>query len=223
MAKQVKLSASTRAGLGRAAVRKIKQKGLVPAVIYGAKQQALHLQLSAREVKNVLAHATGEHFLVELEIADGAAPGNQLALIQEVQHHPLRGDVLHVDFHAVSADEKLHASVPIETTGEAVGVKTGGGLLEVPLHSLEVECFPRDLPDVIRVDVSALKLGESLHIRDLQLPEGVVARGDQDLTVVRVAEPTVSEATTPAAGEAPAQPEVLKEKKPEEKEAKESK
>jgi large subunit ribosomal protein L25 len=222
MAKQVKLSAQTRPGLGRAAVRKIKQNGLVPAVMYGIKKPPVHLQLSARDVKNVLSHATGEHFLVELEIGDGDGAGNHLALIQEVQHHPLRGDVLHVDFHAVSADEKLHASVPIETTGEAFGVKNGGGLLEVPMHSLDVECFPRDLPDVIRLDVSHLKLGEAIHIRDIQLPEGVVVRGDQDLTVVRVAEPTVAEAATPGLGEVAAQPEVLKEKKPD-ADAKESK
>jgi large subunit ribosomal protein L25 len=216
MAKQVKLSAQTRTSIGRGAVRKIKQQGLVPAVVYGAKQQPQHLQLASRDIKNVLAHATGEHFLVELEIADGGSSTNRLALIQEVQHHPLRGDVLHVDFHAVSADELLHASVPVETTGEANGVRNFGGLLEVPLHSLEVECLPKDLPDVIRIDVSALNVGDAIHIRDLKLPQGVKAKGDLDLTVVRVAAPTVQDETLVAAAEAPAQPEVIKEKKPEE-------
>lgn len=219
MAKQVKLTAQSRTAIGRAAVRKIKQAGLVPAVVYGAKQPPLHLQLSSREVTNVLAKATGEHFLVELEIAGGASAGNRLALIQEVQHHPVRGDVLHVDFHAVSADEKLHASVPVETVGEPNGVKNFGGLLEVPMHSIEVECLPRHLPDVIRVDVSNLNVGDAIHVRDLQLPEGVTAHVDADLTVVRVAAPTVAEVAVPGV-EAAAQPEVIKEKKPEEKEAK---
>jgi len=220
MAKQIKLSAQSRTSIGRSAVRKITSKGLVPGVVYGAKQEVQHLQLSAREVHDVLAHATGEHFLVELEISNGGEKTNRLALIQEVQHHPLRRDVLHIDFHAVSEDEKIHASVPIETVGEAAGVKNSGGLLEVPMHSLEVECFPRDLPDVIRLDVSALGVGQSLHVRDIELPAGVAARGDHDLTVVRVTAPITSEATPTGAEAAVAQPEVIKEKKAEEKESK---
>src|SRR5215207_6389353 len=94
MAKQIKLAAQARTGLGRSAVTKLKMQGLVPAVVYGAKQEAEHLQLSAREIDNVLSHATGEHFLVELEVG-GAA--NRLALVQEVQHHPVTRKVLHVD------------------------------------------------------------------------------------------------------------------------------
>ena len=219
MAKQIKLAAQTRPTVGRSTVRKLKQQGLVPAVVYGAKQSPEHLQLSAREIKNVLAHATGEHFLVELEITGAGATTNRLALVQEIQHHPIRGDVLHVDFHAVSADEKLHAAVPIETIGEPAGVKNFGGLLEVSLHSLDVECFPRDLPEVIRVDVSALGVGEALHVRDLPLPEGVTARVDADLTVIRVSAPTVQEEVS-TAPTATVQPEVLKEKKADEKDAK---
>src|SRR5687768_14474969 len=104
MAKQVKLKAQTRAGAGTPVAKQIRREGLVPAVIYGKKQQALNLSVSAREISNLLSHATSEHLLVDLEIADGAQVTNSLALIQEVQHHPLRGDVVHVDFHAVSAD-----------------------------------------------------------------------------------------------------------------------
>ncbi len=213
MAKQIKLAAQTRTLLGRQAVRKLKLQGLVPAVVYGAKQPPIHLQLVAREITNVLNAASGEHFLVELEIADGAEKSSRLALIQEVQHHPLRRDVLHVDFHAVSADEKIHAAVPIETTGTANGVKNFGGLLEAPLHSLEVECLPKDLPEVITIDVTNLGIGDAIHIRDVQLPAGVTARGDQALTVVRVAPPTVQEPDASTTGAAAAQPEVIKEKK----------
>lgn len=211
MAKQLKLAAEVRTSAGRSAVKKIKQQGLVPAVIYGAKQQPENLQVKAREIQNLLSHATGEHLLVELEIAGS----NRLALIQEVQHDPIRGDVLHVDFHAVSANERIHAEVPVEPVGEAVGVKTYGGILEIALHSLEVECLPKDLPEIIRIDVSALNVNEAVHIRDLQLPAGVSVRGDQDLTVVRVAPPTVSEVEAPAG--AAATPEVIKEKKEEAK------
>jgi len=215
MARQIKLSAQSRAGLGRSAVRKIKTAGLVPGVVYGAKQQVQHVQLNARELHDVLAHATGEHFLVELEIAGEGEKTNRLALIQEVQHHPLKGSVLHIDFHAVSEDEKIHASVPIETVGEPNGVKNFGGLLELPMHTLEVECFPRELPDIVTIDVSALNVGEAIHVRDVKLPAGVTARGDQDLIVIRVSAPTTSEPTPQEA--AAAGPEVLKEKKAEEK------
>jgi large subunit ribosomal protein L25 len=213
MANQIKLTAQPRSQAGRNAVKHIKRQGLVPAVVYGGKQEPLSLQVSAREISNILAHATSEHFLVDLEIADGAAVTNRLALIQEVQHHPVRGDVLHVDFHAVSADEKIHAEVPVETTGEAVGVKSFGGLLELSLHAVEVECLPQDLPEVIRIDVSALNIGDAIHIQDLQLPAGVTARADGDITVVRIAPPTVAEPEPAGAGGAG--PEVIKEKKEE--------
>lgn len=219
MAKQIILAAQARSGVGRSAVRKIKQQGLVPAVIYGAKQAPQHLQLSARDLGNVLNRASGEHFLVELEITGDGATTNALALVQEIQHHPIRRDVLHIDFHAVAADEILHSSVPIETIGEPAGVKNFGGLLEAPLHTLEIECLPKDLPEVIRVDVSALGIGEAIHVRDLPLPEGVTTRIDGDLTVVRVTAPTVAE-EAPAATATAATPEVIKEKKADEKESK---
>jgi len=212
MAKQIKLAAQTRAGAGRTEVKKLRAEGKVPAVIYGASQAALNLQLGAREVVDALKHATGEQMLVELEIHDGAKTASQLALIQEVQHHPVRSTILHVDFHAVSADEKLHAHVTVETHGESVGVKTYGGRLEVLLHSIEVECLPKDLPELISIDVSALNVGDAIHLRNLQLPSGVSYRGDGELTVLRIAGATTADET--AASEGPSQPEVIREKKP---------
>lgn len=211
MAKQLKLAAQTRTSVGRTAVKKIKAQGLVPAVIYGADEQPLNLQVNAREFHTLLSHATGEHLLVELQIADGAEAINRLALIQEVQHDPVRGDVLHVDFHSVSANKQLHAEIPVETIGEPNGVKNFGGILEVSLHALMVECLPKDLPELVQVDVSNLNVGDSIHVRDLQLPAGVTAKADPDLAVLRVAPPTVAVEAAPA--ESAAQPEVIKEKK----------
>ncbi len=216
MAKQIQLAAQVRPHVGRTAVKKIKKLGFVPAVIYGAHQQTQHLQLPARAISDVLSRATGEHLVVELTIGEGADVATQLAIIQEVQHHPLRRNVLHVDFHAISADEKIHAEVPIEAIGEAIGVKSYGGILDVPLHSLEVEALPKDLPEIIRIDVSHLNLNDAIHVRDVKLPEGVSAFGDLDLTVVRVAPPTVAEVEAPAAATTAAQPEVIKEKKADE-------
>jgi large subunit ribosomal protein L25 len=211
MSKQVKLSAQTRSGVGRTSVKKLRAAGQVPAVIYGSTQASTNLSVGARQMQEILNHATGEHFLVELEIADGASVSHKLALVQEVQHHPVRSTILHVDFHAVSADEKLHAEIPVETVGEPVGVKNFGGRLEVLLHSVEVECLPKDLPEVIRVDVSAMNIGEAVHLRDLHLPEGVSFQGDGELTVLRIAGTVATD--TGASAEGPSQPEVIREKK----------
>jgi len=213
MAKQVKLSAQTRLGAGRTAVNKIKAQGSVPAVIYGAKEKPQNLQVSKRDIQVLLSHAVGENILVDLEITDGGKTSSKLALIQEIQHAPLGGAVLHVDFHAVSQNELLQASIPVEALGEAAGVKSFGGILEQNIRSLEVKCLPKDLPEIISIDVSNLNIGDSIHVGDIKLPEGVTAVPDAALTVFHVAAPTVEE-VKPAA-EAPTAPEVIKEKKPE--------
>ena len=145
MAKQVKLTAERRTATGRSAVRKLKATGAVPAVIYGAKDKPEPLQVSRRDINAMLSHAAGENILVELEIAGKS----RLALVQEVQHAPVGGAILHIDFHAVSMDEVIQADVPLEPIGTANGVKNMGGLLEQNLRSLAIECLPRDLPDVI--------------------------------------------------------------------------
>lgn len=214
MAQQVKLKAHKRTVTGRNAIKKIKRQGLVPGIIYGSKSQPVTLQVDARELTDVLAHASSEHVLVELEIVDGNQSTSRLALIQEVQHNPLKRELLHIDFQAVSATEKITSEVPIEAVGEALGVRTFGGLLEYSLRALEVECFPQDLPDVVRLDVTNLNIGESLHVRDIPLPAGVESITDGDLTVVNVVASRVGE-EIPEVAEAPETPEVITEKKAE--------
>lgn len=211
MAKQVKLTAERRTALGRSAVRKLKAKGVVPAIIYGAKDKAEPLQVSRRDISAMLSHAAGENILVELEIAGKS----RLALVQEVQHAPLGNAILHVDFHAVSMDEVIQADVPLDPIGIANGVKNMGGLLEQNLRSLAIECLPRDLPDVIKVDVSALDVGDAIHVREIPLPPGVTTRVQPDLTAFSVLAPTVEEEPVAAEAEAPTGPEVIREKKEE--------
>ncbi|HEY1770400.1 MAG TPA: 50S ribosomal protein L25 [Chthoniobacterales bacterium] len=211
MAKQIKLTASRRTETGRSAVRKIKASGQVPAVVYGGKTKPEPLQIARRDISNMLSHASGENILVELEI-EGE---NRLALVQEVQHSPLGGAILHVDFHAVSMDEMIEADVPLEPTGTAEGVKTFGGLLEQNIRSLGIECLPRNLPDVIVVDVSHLNIGDSIHVREIKLPEGVTTRISPELTAFSVMAPTVEEEPVAAAAETPTAPEVITAKKEE--------
>jgi large subunit ribosomal protein L25 len=217
MAKQVKLKAEQRTEVGRSAARKLKARGVIPAIVYGGKEKAQALQVSARDVNVMLSHASGENILVELEIAGEKAP--RVALVQEIQHSPLGGTVLHIDFHAVSMDQKIHAEVPLEAIGIANGVKNFGGLLEQSLRNLAVECLPRDLPDKITVDVSNLNIGDAIHVRDIPMPNGVTPKVQVDLTAFSVVAPAVEEAPVAAVEGEQAGPEVITEKKPAEGEA----
>jgi large subunit ribosomal protein L25 len=218
MSNQVKLSARPRSEAGRNAVSLVRARGAVPAVIYGAKDVATNLEVEKRDIENLLARAVSENILVQLEINDGQKTTSRLSLIQEVQHHPVRGEIIHVDFHAVSMNEEIDAEVVLEPEGEPVGVKTFGGLLQQSMRLLPIRCLPQNLPEIIVVDVSSLNIGDTLHVRDIKLPPGVTAVPDEDLTVFLVSEPTVAEEPVAAPEEAVA-PEIIKEKKGEESEA----
>ena len=194
-------------------MRKLKTRGFIPAVIYGGKDKPQPLQVAARDINAMMSHASGENVLVELEIA--GEKSNRTALVQEVQHSPVGGEIRHLDFHAISMDETIQAEVPLEPIGTANGVKNFGGLLEQSLRVLTIECLPRDLPDRITVDVSALNIGDSIHVRDIQLPSGVAAKVQPDLTAFSVLAPIVEEAPAVATAEAAAGPEVITEKKEE--------
>src|SRR3989440_4900519 len=215
MAKQVKLKVEPRTEIGRSARRRLKARGIVPAVVYGGKEKSQPLQVSARDINAMLSHASGENILVELEIAGEKT--SRTALLQEVQHSPVGGIVLHVDFHAISMDEKIQADVPLEAFGVSTGVKNFGGLLEQNLRMLPIECLPRDLPDKITVDVSALNIGDSIHVRDIKLPSGVTAKVQAELTAFSVMAPVIEEEPVVAEAEAAAAagPEVITAKKEE--------
>jgi large subunit ribosomal protein L25 len=213
MAKQVKLKAEPRTNVGRAAVHKLRARGLIPAIIYGGDNKPQPLQVAARDINAMMSQASGENVLVELEIAGEGS--SRTALVQEVQHSPIGGDIRHVDFHAISMDQMIQAEVPLEPTGTSVGVKTFGGLLEQSLRMLAIECLPGDLPDRITVDISQLNIGDSIHVRDIQFPSGVTPKVQADLTAFSVVAPVVEEEPVVAEAEAAAGPEVITEKKEE--------
>src|SRR5207245_1199149 len=125
--------------------------------------QTQKLEVNAKEMENLIHHSVSENLLVDLAVKDDARP-KRLALVQEVQHHALSGQVLHVDFHEVAENEKVTVMVPVETVGEAVGVKTGGGVLEHVLFKIRVRGLPKDLPELITVDVSHLNIGQAIHL-----------------------------------------------------------
>lgn len=201
--------------LKRNGAKKIRDGGRVPAVIYGGQTTARNLEIGAKEMENLIHHSGSENILVDLAI-DGAAD-KHLALVQEIQHHPLTGKLVHVDLHEVKENEKVTVTVPVETVGVAAGVKTGGGVLEHVLFRLKVRALPKDVPEALEVDVTAMEIGQSLHIGDLKAPEGVEILGTKKVVVLSVAAP-VTEAQEAAAAEAAPgalEPEMIKEKKEE--------
>lgn len=209
--KSVPLNAFVRAVNGRAEVKKLRDAARVPAVIYGRQTKPENLELNAREMDDLIHHSLSENILVDLAVDKK----KRLALVQEVQHHPLSGKVLHVDFHEVSENETVTVMVPVETTGEAVGVKTGGGVLEHIVFKLKVRALPKNLPEQILIDVSALEVGKSIHLGEVKAPEGVEIMGKKSTTVVAVAMPKAEVEAAPAEGAAAAagDVEMTKEKK----------
>jgi large subunit ribosomal protein L25 len=213
--KSVALTAYQRK-LGRGpGAKKLRAGGRVPAVIYGKLNPPQNLEFNHIDIRNVIQSAHSEIVLLDLSVEGDAKP-KRLALVQQVQHHVLSNQMLHVDLHEVAEDEKVTVMVPVEAVGEAVGVKTGGGTLEHVLFKLKVRALPKDLPEVLIADVSALEIGKAIHIGEMKAPPGVEILGDKHIPVLSVAAP-VSEAQEAAALESATTPtgevEMLKEKK----------
>ncbi len=218
--KSVPLNAFPRTATRRAGVKVLREKTKrVPAVIYGRHAPPQNLELNKVEIDNLIHHSISENVLVDLSVKDDAR-AKRLALVQDVQHHPLKGDILHVDLHEVAENEKVTILVPVEPTGEAVGVKTGGGTLEHVLFKIKVCALPKDLPEQISVDVTALDIGKSIHLSEITPPPNVEFLGDKKVVVFSVAAPVTEEQELAAAAEAAAaagvgEVEMIKEKKEE--------
>jgi large subunit ribosomal protein L25 len=214
--KSLKLSAYPRTQTRRKGSKALRAAGRIPANIYGKTAAAQNIEVDSIEFGDLVHAAHTEIILVDLKV-QGDAREERLALVQDVQHHPLSGKVLHVDFHEVKPDERVTIKVPVESAGEPVGVKSGGGTLEHVLIKVKVRALPRDLPDQILVDVSALDIGKSIHLGDIVPPAGVEILGDKHITVLAVAAPVTEAEAAPAADAAAAgdakQPEMIKEKK----------
>ncbi len=195
--KSVPLKAFPRTLVQRGGVKKLRASGRVPATIYGRQAPPQNLEVGYDEIAELLSHSISENLLVDLSVENDAR-ARRLALVQEVQHHPLTAKLVHVDFHEIAENEKVTIQVPVETTGEAAGVRVGGGTLEHVLFKIKVRSLPKDLPEQIIVDVSALEIGKSLHIGDIVPPADVEIIGDKHLTVVSVTAPRAEEEVAPA-------------------------
>jgi large subunit ribosomal protein L25 len=209
------LSAQPRSDRGKGVARKLRAAGEVPGVIYGHGREPQSLTVNAREFARLAERVRITSTVIELALEGKTAR----TLIRELQRDPIKRSVIHIDFQELVAGEKVTVSVPLRFVGTPEGVKTGGGILEETMHSVEVSCDPANIPDHIDVDVSALTIGHSLHIGDLKLPEGVEVTDDAEQTIAVVSAPKAEEVVAPAEGAeaaTPAEPELIRKPKDEE-------
>lgn len=212
---EISLSAELRQEKGRAKVKNLREGGFIPAVVYAPGSQTLSLKVSKSElIRLVHQHHNIESAVIQLKVKDDKKQKSRPCLIKEVQYEPVHGDITHVDFNEISLTKAIKVNIPVAAKGEPVGVKQEGGSLEHHLWEVEVECLPTSIPENIEVDVSGLKLGEAVHIKDLAVPAGVKILNDPEAAVLSVAAPMKEEAPAEAVeGEVPQEPEVIKEKK----------
>ena len=218
---EVILEARIRDKKGKSGAEAVRREGFIPAVLYGAGKDSQSIKLSRHDFLHFLHQHRLESTVVNLKIKEQKP---RTVLVKDVQYHPVKEDIIHIDFQEISLTSKIKVNVEIKAKGEPVGVKQEGGTLNHILWELEVECLPTRIPHEIQVDVSQMKIGEFIHVKDLHLPEGVVPINDPDSLVFSVEAPRKEEeVVAPAAeGEELPEPEVIKEKKeaPEEVEKK---
>jgi len=210
------LDATARTEKGKGAARAMRRAGRVPAVIYGHAREPQPLAIDIRELDRLLEHISAENTVIDLVVGGRTAR----TLIREIQRHPFRRQVLHVDFQELVAGEKVTVRIPIVLTGVPVGVRVDGGILDQTLRDLEIEVDPVNMPNHIDVDVTNLVIGASIHVSDLRLPPGVESLIEGDTTVCVCAAPrAVIEETAVAATETvepAAEPEVIRKAKTDE-------
>jgi len=213
----VEIQAEPRAAGKKGSAKRLRREGKIPGVFYGPKTGTVSLEVGEKEFVTRVAGLEGSH-LIRFQ-SGSPLLSNKVALVKELQIHPVTEDVLHVDFYEVDLAEKIQVKVPLHFVGKAEGV-VRGGILQPIVREIEVECLPVEIPEYVEVEVSSLDIGHSLHIGDVTLPSGVVALHEPNFTLVTVVPPTVEEvaptAEAPAAVEgaeaAPAAPEEEKKK-----------
>ena len=193
---QIELEAMVRDIKGKK-VKKLRREDLVPAILYGKHlEQPLCLMMSKKPlVKALVSTDGGKGVLFTLNIKDGETR-KEYAILQDIQYHPYKLDVIHVDWHGINLEEEITTTVHIILKGEAAGTKVGG-VLEVVLEDIEIKCLPMNLLPHIEVDISNLNVGESIHVRDLAIPEGITLLSSEDKVIATVVAPRVEEEVTP--------------------------
>src|SRR5712691_4364024 len=207
MAQTVSLAATPRSATGKGAARQARFRGRVPAVIYGHGRDSQPLEVEAKALEKALAGSTPVSTIIELSV-DGKTTKT---LIREIQRHPVRPDIIHVDFYEIHAQEKVTLKVPVHLVGNPDGVRNAGGVLDQVTREVEIAVLPENIPDRVELDVTALKIGDSLHVRELNIPNATILTL-ADLTIATVVPPRAEEvvAPTPEATTEVAEPELIR-------------
>jgi len=204
---QIELTALVRDIKGKK-VKRLRTQGFIPSILYGKHlEEPICLMIPEKELLKALSSTEGGRgVLFTLNIQNGETR-KEYAILQDIQYHPYKLNVIHVDWHGISLEEEIEATVPIVLKGEAIGTKVGG-ILELVLEEVDVRCLPMNLPPHIEVDITNLNIGDSIHVRDLSVPEGVTVVTPEDEVIVTVVAPEAEEAPT---GEAQPQEETQEE------------
>ena len=213
MAQFVELSASPRATTGKGAARQLRFQKKVPAVIYGHGRASQSLEVDAKALEKALTGIEPASTVIELTLEGKKAR----TLIREIQRHPVRPDIIHVDFYEIRADEKVTLRVPVHLTGTPDGVRNAGGVLDQVTREVEIEVMPEHIPDRVELDVTTLIIGRSLHVRDLVIPNATILT-HADLTIATVVPPRAEEVVAPTVepGTEVAEPELIRKVREEE-------
>ncbi len=207
MAQIVSLAATARQATGKGGARQLRFRGRVPGVIYGHGRETQPLEVEAKALEKALHGVEPESTIIEL-----ALDGKQVrTLIREIQRDPLRPDIIHVDFYEIHAAEKVKLKIPVHLVGNPDGVRNAGGVLDQVTREVEIDVLPENIPDRVELDVTALKIGDSLHVRDLNIPQAKILT-DADLTIATVVPPRAEEvaAPTPEAVAEVTEPELIR-------------
>lgn len=211
---EIFLDVEAREELGRSKVRDLRRQGFIPAVVYHAGKEAQVIKVPTREILHLLHQHRLESTVIKLRPKGDKKAPSRACLIKEVQYDPVHSDIIHVDFNEISLTQAIKVNVPVVAKGDPAGVKQEGGSLEHILWEIEIECLPTDIPKEIEVDVSLLKIGDDIHIKDIKLSPNIKILNDPSSIVLSVAAPMKEEvAAVPLEGEVPQEPEVIKEKK----------
>lgn len=180
---QIDLDAEVRNEAGKGVARKLRRQGKIPGVLYGPKMEAVSLSVNEHDFNRVLFKAEGEQVIFNLRLGEG---DQKLALVKELQRHPVNDRIRHIDFYAISVEDKIKIEVPIKPVGKAKGVEISGGVLEMIQRTVTIKCLPLNIPKEIEVDISDLDVGDALHVSDLTPPEGVEFAEPPETTLITV-------------------------------------
>jgi large subunit ribosomal protein L25 len=197
----IELKTNVRTTTGNGPARRLRQKGQIPAVLYGPGTESVLLSVNISDIDRILKKGRIGQVLLNLVIPNNGETSTKTVMVKELQHHPVSRNFLHIDFYEVAMDRKIMVNIPVTTTGKAKGVENGG-ILQIIRRELEVQCFPLDVPESIEIDITDLDVGDSIHLGDISRQSKIEFLDDENFTVVTIVSPKIEEAEEPIEEEA---------------------